>query len=147
MKFGEQRLLGTGVWISNPTKGIVLSFDFLSFQTDSKKEKLEYKYSVHTPQIGWFLPVGRSTYIFIYFYLVTRIIWAMRGPHEWVLQRGIWHPLQQSASASLSSAMLLLPGQQQSPLLPDEDLRSRITEKASELKIISILVSSQHALS
>lgn len=55
--------------------------------------------------------------------------------------------LQQSASASLSSAMLLLPGQQQSPLLPAGDLKSRITEMASELEIISRLVSSQHAVS
>jgi len=49
--------------------------------------------------------------------------------------------------AALQAATLLLPGQQQSPLLPAKDLKSGIAEKASDLKMISILVSSQWALS
>lgn len=39
MKFGEQRLLGTGLRISK--RSYALSFDFLSFQTDGKKENME----------------------------------------------------------------------------------------------------------
>lgn len=48
--------------------------------------------------------------------------------------------------ASLSPATPLPSGPQQSPLLPAEDLTSRTAEKATDIKMIPILESSQRAL-